>query len=195
MSNDPSDPAPRGQRRNLAGFTGAGYERGRSVVHQALWFATAKLAWQQWWFPARLRPWVLRKFGAQIGDRVLIRHGVRVHLPWKLAVGNDVWIGEDAWIINLEQVSIGDDVCVSQGAMICAGSHDRHSPTFEFDNAPILIERGSWIAARAIVLRGVTVHEGGLVGAGAVASSDVPPGGLVLAISSKRSPSPSSQLV
>ena len=65
---------------------------------------------------------LLRAFGADVGRRVLIRHGVRVQWPWKLSVADDVWIGEDAWIINLEPVVIGSDVCVSQGAMLCTGS-------------------------------------------------------------------------
>lgn len=81
-----------------------------------------------------------------------------------------------SWLINLEPISIGHDVCVSQGALLCTGSHQRRSPTFEFDNAPIRLEPGSWVAARAMVLRGVTVGADAVVGAGAVAHRDVPPG-------------------
>ena len=91
------------------------------------------------------------------------------------------WIGEDAWILNLEPITIGSDVCVSQGAFLCTGSHDRRSPTFEFDNGPITIESGAWVAAKAVVLRGVTVHSGAVVGAGAVVSADVPAEATVLA--------------
>lgn len=162
--------------RSLRGFTGAGYDKGRPAAVQALWFAVLHLAFYRWWFPPRLRPALLRAFGAAVGRRVLIRHRVRVQWPWKLAVGDDVWIGEDAWLVNLEPITIGDDVCVSQGALLCTGSHRRSSPTFEFDNAPIELKSGSWVAARAIVLRGVTLGEGAVVGAGAVAHRDLAPG-------------------
>lgn len=168
-----SDGVKMGSGWSLGGFTGAGYDRGRPLVNQIMWFLVQKAAWQRWWFPARLRPAVLRLFGAEVGSGVLIRHGVRIHWPWKLNVGSDVWIGEDAWIINLESVTIENDVCVSQGAVLCTGSHDRRSPTFEFDNAPIVLRAGCWIAVRAIVLRGVTVNSRAIVGAGAVAASDV----------------------
>lgn len=168
-------------RRRLRGFTGKGYDKGRPLPVQVLWFAVQHLIFRKWWLPARLRPQILRAFGAEIGNRVLIRHGVRVQWPWKLRVADDVWIGEDVWILTLETVTIGADVCVSQGAMLCTGSHRRHSPTFEFDNGPIVLEPGSWVAARATVLRGVTVKAGAVVGAGVVAHRDVPAGEVLTA--------------
>ncbi|MFI8965424.1 putative colanic acid biosynthesis acetyltransferase [Streptomyces sp. NPDC053493] len=148
---------------------------------QAAWFAVLNLVFVKWWFPDRLRPAVLRAFGARIGQRVRIRHHVRVHWPWRLEVGDDVWIGEDAWLLNLEKITIGSDVCVSQGAFLCTGSHQRASRTFEFDNGPIRLEPGSWVAAKAVVLRGVTVGSGAVVGASAVAHRNVAPGAVVTA--------------
>ncbi|MFH9547964.1 putative colanic acid biosynthesis acetyltransferase [Streptomyces sp. NPDC051445] len=170
----PSAPTP-GARRSLRGFTGAGYDKGRPLLVQAAWYAALHLLFVKWWFPARLRPVLLRAFGARVGQRVLIRRGVRVHWPWKLDVGDDVWIGEDAWILNLEPVTIGSDSCLSQSALLCTGSHRRRSATFEFDNGPIRLEPGSWVAARAVVLRGVTVGRGAVVGACAVAHHDLAP--------------------
>lgn len=168
-------------RRSLAGFTGQGYDRGRGLLWQVAWFAVLNLAFRTWWFPARLRPGLLRLFGARVGRGVLIRPGVRVHWPWKLTVGDHCWIGEDAWLLNLEPIRLGSDVCVSQQALLCTGSHDHRSETFEFDNGPIEVGDGAWIAARATVLRGVRVGVGALVGAGALAVRDVPAGGRVLA--------------
>jgi putative colanic acid biosynthesis acetyltransferase WcaF len=155
-------------RRHLAGFTGAGYDKGRNKLWQAAWFATSNLVFQKWWLPVRFRPALLRLFGAQIGRNVFIRHRVRVHWPWKLTVGNDCWIGEDAWLLNLEPITIGDDVCISQAAFLCTGSHRWDSPTFEYDNGPIVIDDGAWIAARATVLRGVKVGADSIVGARAL---------------------------
>jgi len=165
--------------RNLAGFTGRGYDKGRSVGWQGLWFATQHLVFKAWWCPVWVRPHVLRAFGATVGRGSHIRTGVRVHWPWKLSVGDHVWIGEGAWLLNLEPVRLGDNVCVSQEALLCTGSHDRHSPTFEFDNAPITVQDGAWVAARATVLRGVTIGSHAVVGAGAVVARDVGAGTLV----------------
>ncbi|MGU3646219.1 DapH/DapD/GlmU-related protein [Microbacterium sp. C23T] len=170
-----------GGRRSLAGFTGHGYDKGRGVAWQAAWQLASSLLVMPWFVPAGFRVKVLRAFGATIGDGVNFRSGVRVHWPWKLTIGDDTWIGERAWILNLEPVDIGSDVCISQGVLLCTGSHDRRSPTFEFDNGPITIEDGAWIAARATVLRGVTVGRDAVVGATALVTADVEPGSIVLA--------------
>lgn len=158
---------------SLGNFKGSGYDKGRGAVVQVAWFAVSGLT-MKWWFPASARVAVLRLFGADIAEGVLIRHRVRIHWPWKLVVGQDSWIGEGAWILNLERVRIGANVCVSQDVLLCTGSHQRRSVSFEFDNAPIDIEDGAWIAARATVLRGVRVGAHSVVGATAIVAKEVP---------------------
>lgn len=157
----------------LADFQGHGYDKGRPRWIQALWLAAQGLL-MNWWVPPKLRVTVLRRFGAKIGQGVLIRHRVRIHWPWKLTVGDDTWIGEGTWILNLEPVTIGSNVCISQEVLLCTGSHDRKSPSFEFDNGPISVQDGAWVAARATVLRGVTIGRGALVGATALVTSSLP---------------------
>jgi putative colanic acid biosynthesis acetyltransferase WcaF len=149
--------------RDLRSFTGAGYDKGRSVLWQAAWFAMLNLVFMKWWLPPRLRPPLLRLFGASVGERVLIRHRVRVQWPWKLTIGDDCWIGEGAWLLNLEPITLANDVCVSQEAFLCTGSHRHDDPAFEFDNAPITVGRGAWITARSTVHRGVDVPAGEMV--------------------------------
>jgi putative colanic acid biosynthesis acetyltransferase WcaF len=168
--------APAPDYPRLAAFTLAGYDKGRGVLWQAAWFAVQSAVFSAWWFPRRLRPAVLRAFGATVGENVTIRHRVRVLWPWKLEIGQDTWIGEDAWLLNLEPIAIGADVCVSQGVFVCTGSHDRRSPDFRYDNGPIVVEDGVWLAAQSLVLRGVTVGRGSVLAARAVATRDVPPG-------------------
>jgi len=160
----------------LARFTLAGYDKGRGVLWQALWFAAQSLIFRSWWFPRRFRPALLRLFGADVGQGVVIRHGVRVLWPWKLVIGDDSWIGEDVWLLNLEPITIGSDVCLSQGAFVCTGSHDHSSPDFHYDNAPITIHDGAWLCAQSAVLRGVTIGTVSIVAARGVARRDVPAG-------------------
>jgi putative colanic acid biosynthesis acetyltransferase WcaF len=169
------------ERRSLAGFTGTGYDKGRGVLWQAAWQLASAALVEPWFTPSRVRVSVLRAFGATIGRRVNLRSGVRVHWPWKLTVGDDTWIGERVWILNLEPVRIGSDVCVSQGVFLCTGSHDRRSRTFEFDNAPITIDDGAWVAARATVLRGVRIGRDAVVGATALVTRDVAADEIVVA--------------
>ena len=151
------------------------------VAVQAAWFAVQNLVFGQWWLPSALRPRLLRMFGAEIGANVFIRHRVRVLWPWKLSIGDNCWIGEDAWLLDLEPITIDHDVCVSQGVLLCTGSHDLNSPTFEYDNGPITLEAGVWLGARALVLRGVRIGAGSVAAAGSRVARDVPARSLVTA--------------
>jgi putative colanic acid biosynthesis acetyltransferase WcaF len=181
VPQQPDESLGPGSRFSLRDFTGAGYDKGRPWVVQLLWMMASHWLTSHWWCPNSLRVMVLRAFGAKIGDGVLIRHNAKIHWPWKLQIGDGSWLGEESWILNLENVTIGSNTCISQQAFICTGSHDHHSPTFEFDNAPITIGDSVWVATRATVLRGVRVGDGATVGAGALVVKDVPVGATVLA--------------
>jgi putative colanic acid biosynthesis acetyltransferase WcaF len=104
----------------------------------------------------------------------VIKPGVRVKYPWLLSLGNRSWIGEDVWIDNLATVTIGDDVCISQGAYFCTGNHDWSDPAFGLIAKSIVLANGSWVGARSMICPGVTVHECGIAAAGSVVSRDIP---------------------
>lgn len=162
------------QRRDLANFHVGAHSAGRTLLWQIAWFVAQNILFDRWWYPSRLRPPLLRAFGARVGQGCLIRHGVRVHWPWNLTLGDQVWIGEFAWIHSLVPVVIEGDVCVSQQAALVTGSHDPRDPHFAYDNGPIRLLSGSWVGTRAMVLRGVTVGHGAVVSANVVASEDIP---------------------
>jgi putative colanic acid biosynthesis acetyltransferase WcaF len=111
----------------------------------------------------------LRLFGAQIGRGVRLKPGVRVKFPWRLVVGDHVWMGENAWIDNLALVQLDSNVCLSQKVYLCTGNHDWSDPAFQLKIAPIHIKEGSWIAAGAMVGPGVTVERGAVLTLGGVA--------------------------
>lgn len=166
--------------RRLATFTGRGYDKGRPVAVQVLWVAVGDPLVRSVLMPATLRAKILRAFGAHIGKNVVIRHDVHVHWPWKLSVGDDSWIGVGTHLLNLEPITIGRDVCISQQAYLCSGSHRANDRAFEYDNAPIEVDDGAWIALRATVLRGVHVGRDAVIGATALVVKDVPDGSSVL---------------
>lgn len=167
--------------RSLAARRGQSYDKGRGRGAQMLWVALSTLVFTQVWCPNRLRCAMLRWFGADIGDGVLIRHRVSVQWPWKLSIGDNSWIGADSELYNLDHIAIGSDVCISQRVFLCTGSHDRWSPTFEFDNGPITIGDGAWVCARSTVLRGVTIGANSVIGAMSLVHCDIPPGSMVQA--------------
>ncbi|MCG5432247.1 putative colanic acid biosynthesis acetyltransferase [Mycobacterium sp. MYCO198283] len=168
-----------GERFSLRDFSG--YDKGRGFFWQLAWVIASNTLMNRLWFPRRLRVAVLRAFGATIGERLVIRHTTKIQWPWNVTIGDDCWIGEDVQLLSIEKITIGSNTCISQGAVICAGSHDPSSPTFECNNAPIVIGDGCWIALRAAVLAGSTIGDGVTVGACALVSGDVPAGTTLVA--------------
>lgn len=125
------------------------------------------------------RRFILRCFGATVGKHVHCYNSARIYFPWNLSIGDWSAIGEDAFIYNLGPVRIGSHVTISQRAHLCAGTHDYTDPTMPLIKPPIHVADQVWICADAFVGPGVTVGEGAVVGARAVAVKDVPPWSIV----------------
>lgn len=176
--NAPS--APDGAWVDLSAYTPADYRPGRGRVTQLLWYLVSVAFFESGWFPlTRLKPALLRAFGARIGSNVTIKPNVRIKYPWRLAVGDHVWIGQESWIDNLADVEIGSHVCLSQRAYLCTGGHDHRSRRFDLQTEPIVLADGCWVAAAAVVLGGVTIGKNSLVAAGSVVTRDVEPAKIV----------------
>lgn len=118
---------------------------------------------------------LLRLFGSQIERGVVIKPGVNIKYPWYLSIGDYTWIGENVWIDNLTHVTIGSNVCISQGAMLLCGNHDYKRPTFDLMVKPIVIEDGAWVGAQSTVCPGVTMHSHSVLAVGSIASKDLMP--------------------
>jgi putative colanic acid biosynthesis acetyltransferase WcaF len=147
---------------------------GASTIKQLLWFLLGALLVRNPLIPfSGFRKWVLELFGATIGIEARIRPGVQIKYPWKLKMGDHVWLGENAWIDNITDVVIGSHVCISQGAMLCTGNHDYSSPGFELRAKPITLEDGVWIGAKALVGPGLTAFSHSVLTAGSIATKNL----------------------
>lgn len=151
-------------------------DRGASAFTEATWwFIRAMFFLIPLPFPSKFRAALLRLFGAKVGKRTIIRHGVSVSFPWRLEVGDDVWLGEGVKILSLAPVILGNNVCISQESFLCTGSHDYRDEAFSLITKPITIADKVWIAARCFIGPGVNIHEGAVIGAGSVIMRDIPP--------------------
>jgi putative colanic acid biosynthesis acetyltransferase WcaF len=152
---------------------GANFSLGNRLFRLFWMFSWALLAA---WTPPPLHRWrafVLRCFGARLGKGSRIYGRARIWHPGNLTVGDFVWIGPGATIYCQGSIAIGDHVTVSQGAHLCSGTHDISDPGFQLITRPIAIGPRAWIAAEAFVGPGVTVGEGAVLGARAVALRDI----------------------
>lgn len=118
---------------------------------------------------------LLRAFGADLARVVRIRRTVVIECPWNLKVGNDSAVGDRAILYCLGPVVLGDRVTISQGAHLCAGTHDFRQPSMPLIRAGITVQDDVWICADAFVGPGVTVGHGAILGACGVAIRSLAP--------------------
>lgn len=132
------------------------------------------------------RAFLLRSFGARIGKGCRIYAKARIWAPWNLECEDVVAIADYAVVYNPARVRLGAHSIVSEQAYLCGASHDYTDPGFPMVAAPITVERYAWICARAAVQMGVIVHEGAILGLGAVATADLEPWGIYVGVPARR---------
>ncbi len=162
------------QQTDLSAYNNSSYDTGRNIIVRLLWLTTNVFFFKN---PLSifntLKITILRIFGAKIGRNVVIKPSVNIKYPWKLSVGDNTWIGEDVWIDNLDEVKIGSNVCISQGALLLCGNHNYKKSTFDLITSPITIEDGVWLGAKTIVTGGVICGSHSVLSVGSVASKNL----------------------
>ena len=124
-------------------------------------------------FPSAFKVFLLRLFGAKVGSGVVLKQHIRIKNPWRLIIGNNSWIGEGVWIDNIENVFIGNNVCLSQNAILLTGNHDYSKTNFSPRYGKINLEDGVWICANAIVCSGVVCKSHSVLTVNSVATGDL----------------------
>ena len=163
-------------KTDLSRYDNSWYKTGGSNTKRILWYFANVLFIVNPFNPSsKIKVVLLRFFGAQIGKGVVIKPSVNIKYPWNLSIGDYTWIGENVWIDNLSQVTIGSNVCISQGAMLLCGNHNYKRPTFDLIVKPITIEDGAWVGAQSTVCPGVTMHSHSVLAVGSIASKDLMP--------------------
>jgi len=117
---------------------------------------------------------LLRISGARIGRGVHVYPKVAIWAPWNLEIDDLAGVANGAILYSQGKITIGHKAVISQGAHLCAGTHDFETEGFPLVTKPITIGKEAWIAAEAFVHPGVTVEEGCVVGARSVVTKDLP---------------------
>jgi putative colanic acid biosynthesis acetyltransferase WcaF len=156
-----------------------GLNRGASKIKEIFWYLIKVFFFLSALpYPSNFKCWLLRLFGATVGKGVVIKPRVNIHFPWKLIIGNHVWIGEEVFILNFEQIRIDSQVCISQRAFLCGGNHDYKTPSMPYRNGPITLEEGCWVGASVFVGPGVTIGMDSVVTASSVITQSLAANGI-----------------
>lgn len=161
---------------DLSLYSNSWYDSGGTLLKRFLWYFINILFFKNAYNPiSSIKVKLLKMFGAKVGVNVTIKPAVNIKYPWKLSIGNNVWIGENVWIDNLANVIIEDNVCISQGAMLLCGNHNYKKSTFDLIIGDIVLKEGSWVGAKSIVCPNITLGSHAVLGVGSVANCNLEP--------------------
>ena len=130
-------------------------------------------------------PFIKHSF-AECGKNVSMFKGCNFSGIENVHIGNNVALSNITVLSTHAKLYIGNDVLIAPDVMIVTGNHrtdiegrtmfsigeDEKLPENDQD---VIIEDDVWVGARAIILKGVTVHTGAIISAGAIVTKDVPP--------------------
>jgi putative colanic acid biosynthesis acetyltransferase WcaF len=161
-------------KTDLAGFDNSWYKPGVGMVKRMVWYFVNLFFFVNPLNPVSgLKVGLLRVFGAKVGRGVNIKPAVNIKYPWRLTIEDYAWIGEKVWIDNLDEVKIGANACLSQGALLLCGNHNYKKITFDLVIGPIILEDGVWIGANAVVCAGVTCKSHSILTVGSIATKSL----------------------
>ncbi len=160
---------------DLSKYDQSSFDRGRPSWFILVWWLVQALA-----FPLSLhnfsefRCWLLRLFGAKIGKKVVIRPTARFTYPWKVAIDDYSWIGDNVVFYSIDRIHIGSHCVISQKSYLCTASHDFQDEAFGLITAPIRIGNGAWVATDCFIAPGVTIGDNAVIGARSSIFKDIP---------------------
>src|SRR5574344_564704 len=118
------------------------------------------------------RIWLLRRFGAKIGDNCYIAPSATIDVPWHFSMGNSSSIDDycylNGWVV------IEDNVSIANHVVIYGGQHDIASPKFEVQKGTVKIGNGVFIGGRVTILPNVKICQMAVISAGTVVQQNVP---------------------
>lgn len=149
--------------------------RTERLLFALVWMVLAR------WTPPQLRKWrllLLRIFGARIATTANVYSSVSIWRPRNLEMGENACLGPHVRCYCMAPITLRANALVSQGAHLCAGTHDIRDPRFPLVTSPIEIGPGAWVATEAFVGPGVTIGGGAVLGARGVTTKDLAAGGV-----------------
>ena len=130
----------------------------------------------------RFSPNVVTEFNR--GSHVKIGKMVRVHSGCKLkARGGSaltleagVKLNYNCMLICHDSISIGSGTVFGPSVLVYDHDHDYHFPLREdrFVSAPVSIGKDCWVGANTVILRGSTIGDNCVIGAGCIIKGNIP---------------------
>lgn len=122
-----------------------------------------------------------------VGEEVVFERDATLECGGKLVIGDRCIFGHHCTVAAKEDIEIGHDCLIAE--MVSIRDHDHAFEDFTVPIrdqgetcAPVRIGNNVWLAARVVVVKGVTIGDNAIIGAGAVVTKDIPAGAIAVGV-------------
>ena len=149
------------------------FSRGKPFYIFGVWLVVSQLFIDSPWpWPSSLKAIILRLFGAKIGKNVHLKPRLTIHFPWKLRIGDNVWIGQETYLHNMESLIILNNTAIAHRVFITTGSHNFNKISFPYNNKKSIIGKHCWICSCVYIGPGIKIADGTVVYPGSVVTKN-----------------------
>ncbi|MDY3548052.1 acyltransferase [Riemerella anatipestifer] len=121
----------------------------------------------------------------KLGNSISIRNycNILVGNEAQLIIGDNVFMNNYCSINCLDEIEIGNNTLFGEGVKLYDHNHQYTKGKVEhhiFTKAPIKIGKNCWLGSNVVVLKGVTIGDNTIIGAGCTIYKDVPENSIVI---------------
>ena len=120
----------------------------------------------------------------QICGKLYLRKGFVLIAEGRLKIGNGCFFNNNCSVNSLESVEIGDNCIFGENVHIYDHNHNYIGNSLiseaGFKTSPVRIGNNVWVSSNAVILKGVTIGDNSVIGAGVIVYKDVPSNSLLI---------------
>ena len=103
----------------------------------------------------------------------------------KVLIGNNVFFNNFCSVCAYEKIEIGEGTIFGENVKIYDHNHNYDNPNVSiksqgYKSAPIHIGKHCWICSNTVILKGVTIGDNCVIGAGCVIHKDIPSNSVIV---------------
>ena len=152
------------------------------VIHYKLRYGKA-LRWEKAFFCERVADIKILSGNLTIGKGMRMNPGsyIAVLNNGNVLIENNVSINRNTMIVCHDSITIKEHCSIGPNVMIYDHDHCFNAEGIQkgYRTAPVVINKNCWIGGNVVILRGTTIGEGCVIGAGSVVSGNIPAHSLV----------------
>ncbi|MCK9169487.1 MAG: sugar O-acetyltransferase [Treponema sp.] len=120
---------------------------------------------------------IIKKLIPESKEGIFINPPFHCDYGFHIKTGKNLFINYNCVILDVAQVTIGDNVQIAPNVAIYTAGHPVHPVSrnsgYEY-GIPVVIGNNVWIGGNVVICPGVTIGDNAVIGAGSVVTKDIP---------------------